>query len=253
MSISPALLIIDRLERPSPLARRQRARSSGFTLIELMVALVLGLVVVGGVMAVFINTYQANAQNIKAVRLNEEMRAIVSMMSRDIRRAGEKPFNWTSTSPAWYATANPFSTVNAWVVSNMSGAPANSCIRLAYSASVTGSVDTNRFGYRLNPNNGSVQAYNHQAGQWSCNSTNSAAWQPITDPAIAWIQSLSFTVTTEPGVTGVAVRSVIVKLQAGTHTRSNAPASITAADCANVDVVCRQIQEKIRVRNDAVL
>ena len=65
-------------------------RDRGFTLIELMITLVLGLVVVGGVMSVFISTYQSNAQNIKMVRLNEEMRAVMSMMSRDIRRAGAR-------------------------------------------------------------------------------------------------------------------------------------------------------------------
>lgn len=228
-------------------------RNRGFTLIELMVSLVLGLVVVGGVMGVFVSTYQANSQNIKSVRLNEEMRAVVSLMSRDIRRAGERTFDWTLTGPAWYATANPFSTENAWVVSNMNTAPADSCIRLAYSISSTGADDTNRFGYRLNPTTGQVQAYNHQSGEWNCNSSDNVAWQSITDPNIAWIQSLSFTVTTEPGITGVAVRSVIVNLRAGTHTRSTDPSNLTAADCSNVDVVCRQIQEKIRVRNDAVL
>ena len=228
-------------------------RNRGFTLIELMVSLVLGLVVIGGVMGVFISTYQANSQNIKAIRLNEEMRAVVSLMSRDIRRAGEKTFDWTSTSPAWYATANPYSTANAWVVSKQTGAPDNSCIRLAYSISAAGTDDTNRFGYRLNSSTGQVQAYNHQAGEWSCNSTDNGAWQSITDENIVWIQSLSFTVTTEPGITGVAVRTVIVNLRAGTHTRDTDPSNLTAADCNNVDVVCRHIQEKIRVRNDAVL
>ena len=224
-------------------------RNRGFTLIELMVSLVLGLVVIGGVMGVFMSTYQANSQNIKAIRLNEEMRAVVSLMSRDIRRAGGKTIDWTTT--AWYVTANPMSTATAWVVSKQTGAPDNSCIRLAYSISATGTANTNRFGYRLDPATGAIKTYRHDtAANWSCN----GAWESITDENIAWIQSLSFTVTTEPGLTGVEVRTVIVNLRAGTHTRSTEPSkNLTAADCSNVDVVCRQIQEKIRVRNDAVL
>ena len=222
-------------------------RNRGFTLIELMVALVLGLVVIGGVMGVFMSTYQANAQNIKAVRLNEEMRAVVALLSRDIRRAGSKTIDWTGT--AWHVTTNPMSTASAWVVSNMNTAPANSCIRLAYALSLTGSTDTNRFGYRLNPTTGQVQAYNHN-NEWNC---DGSGWESVTDPEIAWIQSLSFTVTKEPELTGVEVRTVIVNLRADTHTRSTDPSDLTAADCSNVDVVCRQIQEKIRIRNDAVL
>ena len=222
-------------------------RNRGFTLIELMVALVLGLVVIGGVMGVFMSTYQANAQNIKAIRLNEEMRAVVSLMSRDIRRAGGKTIDWTTT--AWYLSSNPMSTATAWVVSKQTDAPDNSCIRLAYSISATGTADANRFGYRLDPLSGEMLTYNHN-GQWTC---DGSGWQPITDPKIAWIQSLSFTVTKEPGLTSVEVRTVIVNLRAGTHTRSTDPSNLSAAECSNVDVVCRQIQEKIRVRNDAVL
>ena len=222
-------------------------RNRGFTLIELMVALVLGLVVVGGVMGVFMSTYQANAQNIKAVRLNEEMRAIMSLMSRDIRRAGTRDLAWRLT----LGTDNPFSTATAWKVSNMSGAAANSCVRLAYSISNDNGADNaNQFGYRLNATTGSIEAYNHNASQWKCDGTN---WQPVTDAKIAWIRSLVFTTTTEPSLPGVSVRTVVVTLRAATNTRSANPSSLTAADCTKIDVVCRQLVEKIRIRNDAVL
>jgi len=201
-------------------------------------------------MGVFMSTYQANAQNIKAVRLNEEMRAVMSMMSRDIRRAGTRDLAW---QPSLLGTDNPFSTDPAsgmWTVSKMTGAADNSCVRLAYSISNdNGADDANRFGYRLNPTSGAIEAYNHTAGDWSC---NAVPWQPITDQNIAWIRSLVFTTTREPG-TGVDVRTVIVNLRAATHTRSANPATLTAADCTNIDVVCRQLVEKIRIRNDAVL
>jgi type IV pilus assembly protein PilW len=236
---------------PMLLNRPQSQHSRGFTLIELMVALVLGLVVVGGVMAVFMNTYQANAQNIKAVRLNEEMRAVMSMIARDVRRAGGRDFDWNATVN-WYVSANPLATNVSWAVSDTAIAT-DACLRLAYAVSAT---ETNYVGYRLvnnGDNKGEVQLHSPTTtSNWSCADTSNK-WQAITDPEIAWIQSLSFTVTTEPGITGVAVRSVIVNLRAGTHTRSTDPSNLTASDCSNVDVVCRQIQEKIRVRNDAIL
>ena len=222
-------------------------RSRGFTLIELMVALVLGLVVVGGVMGVFISTYQSNSQNIKAIRLNEEMRAVMGLISRDIRRAGIRELAW---QPSLLGSANPFSTATAWVVSDMGAVP-DACIRLAYSVTNdNGTAPANLYGYRLNTTTGAVDMYNHNAGQWNCNGTG---WQPVSDPDIAWIQSLVFTVSTEPGMSGVAVRTVVVTLRAATHTRSTDPSNLTAADCSNIDVVCREIEEKIRVRNDAIL
>jgi prepilin-type N-terminal cleavage/methylation domain-containing protein len=222
-------------------------RHRGFTLIELMVSLVLGMVVIGGVMGVFISTYQANAQNIKAIRLNEEMRAVMSMITRDVRRAGARGFAWNSSTVNWYAT-NPLSTAVAWAVSN-TPAGNNSCLRFAYAVSASAS---NYVGYRLVTDNGKpvIKMYaSSSASNWKCDGNN---WQPVTDPEIAWIQSLVFTATTEPGVTGVAVRTVTVNLRAATHTRSTDPSTQTA-NCNDIDVVCRQLVEKIRVRNDAVL
>lgn len=226
-------------------------RNRGFTLIELMVALVLGLVVVGGVMGVFMSTYQANAQNIKAVRLNEEMRAVMSLISRDVRRAGTRDLAW---QPSLLGSPNPFSTATAWKVSNMSGAAANSCVRLAYSISNDNGADAaNRFGYRLNPTTRAIQTYNHTASDWHCGGSN---WQSVTDSNVAWVQSLVFWTTTEPGLSGIAVRTVVITLRAATHTRSSAPATVSCpvdgSPSTNIDVVCRQLVEKIRLRNDAV-
>jgi len=234
-------------------------RNRGFTLIELMVALVLGLVVIGGVMGVFMSTYQANAQNIKAVRLNEEMRAVMSMITRDVRRAGGRNFDWNTTSVNWYTSANPLATNVSWAVSD-TPAGADTCLRFAYAKDDTLS---NYVGYRLwnvSVNNGAVvrpivqvhftaTANANPPSSWDC---SVGGWQPLTDPEIAWIQSLTFTATTEPGVTGVEVRTVVVKLRAATHTRSSDPSN-TTADCNNIDVVCQQMVEKIRVRNDPVL
>ncbi|MFZ5490950.1 MAG: PilW family protein [Pseudomonadota bacterium] len=225
------------------------ARNRGFTLIELMVALVLGLVVVGGVMGVFMSTYQANAQNIKAVRLNEEMRAVMSLVTRDIRRAGARDLAW---QPSLLGTPNPFSNNVNWVLSRYDGTvPVNSCAMFAYDTDGNDAVDTaDRRGFRLRKE-GALQSVQMRRNGAACNV--SAGWEKITDENVMNVLNLNFTTTLEPGVSGVAVRSVIVTLRGATHTRSVDPATLTAADCTNIDVVCRELVEKIRLRNDAVL
>lgn len=68
-----------------------RRRMTGFGLIELMIALVLGLLVIGAAFAVFqsnLASYRANeGQN----RIQESVRAAFEMMSRDIKAAGGGP------------------------------------------------------------------------------------------------------------------------------------------------------------------
>ena len=208
-------------------------RNRGFTLIELMVALVLGLVVIGGVMGVFMSTYQANAQNIKSMRLTEEMRAIMSLMSRDIRRAGSRQLAW---QPSLLGTPNPFSTATGtnWVVSKYGSEAANSCVLFTYDSDANDTVgNIDKFGYRLNA--GAVEM--RQAG------LNCAAngWENITDEKAAKVLALSFTATTEPGVTSVAVRTAVITLSAATNTRAADPsknaagAALSQSDCTNID------------------
>lgn len=231
-------------------------RSRGFTLVELMIALVLGLLVVGGVMGVFMSTYQANAQNIKSVRLNEEMRAVMSLISRDIRRAGTRDLAW---QPSLLGSANPYANNLNWVLTRYDATvPTNSCVQFAYDAdglfnpspTVLDWVSTvDRRGYRLR-RQGTLQSVEMRRTGTPC---NGAGWEKITDQNVMNVLDLNFTTTLEPGMLGVAVRTVIVTLRGATHTRSTAPATLTAADCTNVDVVCRQLVEKIRLRNDAVL
>jgi len=223
-------------------------RNRGFTLIELMVALVLGLVVVGGVMGVFMSTYQANAQNIKSVRLNEEMRAVMSLISRDIRRAGTRDLAW---QPSLLGSANLFANNVNWVLTRYDGTvPVNSCALFAYDTDGNDIVDNvDRRGYRLR-REGTLQYVQMRRTGTPC---NGAGWEKITDENVMNVLNLNFTTTIEPGMSGVAVRTVIVTLRGATHTRSADPATLTAADCTNIDVVCRQLVEKIRLRNDAVL
>ena len=257
MSNSISLPMINRVMRQRPHACRQRAGSAGFTLIELMVALVLGLVVVGGVMGVFMSTYQANAQNIKSVRLNEEMRAVMSMMTRDIRRAGVRDLAW---QPSLLGTPNPYANNLNWLVTGYNAAvPVNSCVQFTYDAdglfnpspTVLDWVSTvDRRGYRLR-REGTLQFVEMRRTGTDC---DGGGWEKLTDENIMNVLDLDFAVTIEPGTTtGVEVRTVIVTLDAATHTRSASPANLTTADCTNIDVVCRRLVEKIRLRNDAVL
>lgn len=59
----------------------------GFTLIELMVALVVGLVVTFAAVSFVVSVAKANSEDIRITRLTQELRALSEIMARDIRRA----------------------------------------------------------------------------------------------------------------------------------------------------------------------
>lgn len=74
---------------------RHRATSvrlqSGFSIVELMVALLLGLVLLGGVISIFLTNQQAFRTNENLGRLQENARISFELMARELRQAGGNP------------------------------------------------------------------------------------------------------------------------------------------------------------------
>ena len=60
----------------------------GFTLVELMIALVAGLIVSGAVLAFFFSSMKSNGEYVQSTRLTQELRNNLDLMTRDLRRAG---------------------------------------------------------------------------------------------------------------------------------------------------------------------
>ncbi len=81
-------------------------RHRGFTIMELLVGMVVGLLVMGAVISVYLAVLGSSGTVIKGSRLNQEMSAIMTIMANDIRRAG-----YWGTAAFAQATANPFSQV----------------------------------------------------------------------------------------------------------------------------------------------
>lgn len=69
------------------------ARQRGVTLIELMVALVLGLVVSGAALALFLTSRQTYVASENMDRIQETSRTAFELMARDIREADSNPCN----------------------------------------------------------------------------------------------------------------------------------------------------------------
>ncbi len=68
--------------------QRTVARQQGFTLVELMVGMVVGLIVISGVIALYITVIQGSAFATREARLTQETRISIDFMTDDLRRAG---------------------------------------------------------------------------------------------------------------------------------------------------------------------
>lgn len=70
-----------------------RKAHGGFTLIELLVAMFLGLVVLAAVLKVFVSQNETNAAQQEVAYAQQNVRAAMDLMAREIRNAGYDPEN----------------------------------------------------------------------------------------------------------------------------------------------------------------
>jgi type IV pilus assembly protein PilW len=80
------------------LMRNREAVQTGFSLIELMVAMVLGLLVVGAAIGIFVSNKQTYQTTEGLGRVQESSQIAFELMSRDIREAGANPCDVTLTA-----------------------------------------------------------------------------------------------------------------------------------------------------------
>lgn len=106
-----------------------RGKVGGFTLIELMIAMVLGLIVIGAVLALSLSLMRANNQTIAGTRLTQELRAVAGLMASDLRRAGGV------VDPLTVATANNGNPLNPFAAISTATA---GCIQYGYAGAEAG-------------------------------------------------------------------------------------------------------------------
>jgi prepilin-type N-terminal cleavage/methylation domain-containing protein len=115
-------------------------KSHGFSLIELMVGLAVGLILLTAMMALVVSVLRANADAVASAKLNQEGRAIGDIMHRELKRARYSGL-YLDFVGAGASPANPFG--------NITGADASlplvndDCIKFSYDADDDGALDAN--------------------------------------------------------------------------------------------------------------
>jgi type IV pilus assembly protein PilW len=177
-----------------------RKQQAGVTLVELMIGLLVGLIVVAAGISVFTTSIKGQSDNIKLSRLNQDMRTMMDIMVRDIRRAG-----FVTSDPAANLTAlrnNPFfDNTASGATTDIAIHDGGACIVYSYNRDddanndgvtdeIPSAVDSNeRLGFRLS--DGELDMRLSGATNENC---TDGTWQTITEPEVA-ITALTFTPT----------------------------------------------------------
>lgn len=85
-----------------------KGKQSGFTIVEMMVALVLGLILFAGMVQIYLSTKRTHTITEGLSRLQESTRFSLDMIARDIRMAGFVPCGQPQTTATLVNDANTF-------------------------------------------------------------------------------------------------------------------------------------------------
>lgn len=116
------------------------ARQRGFSLVELMVGLAVGLVLLTAMVALVVSVLRANADVVSGAKLNQEGRAIGDIMHRELKRARYSGSYLTFVG----AGATPPNAFGAITGADASQPLVNDdCVKFAYDADDDGVIDAN--------------------------------------------------------------------------------------------------------------
>lgn len=217
--------------------RQAEVKQTGFSLIELMVSMIVGLLVLAAVTAIFLSMLNSNNDNLKSIRLNQDLRAAMSLMARNIRRAGSD--REAAAHSIVVPAIKPFQveglTADQVVqVSSNEAGTANKCITFSYdeiTAGTSGDRDSpgELYGYRWDETDETIQARENAA---TCAANSN--WGDVTDNTLILIKDLNFVDTsTSTGLPGVApVRQITVTITG--ELTSDATVSRTLTETINI-------------------
>lgn len=199
----------------------------GMGLIELLVAILVGLIVIAAVTSLVLATLRMDTETLRMTRLTQDMRSVMALVTRDIRRAGYWPYAIEDLGSG--ASSNPHLEISF----DDDPADGASCIRYSRHEDGAGGIE----GFRFDAENLWIEAAN---GPLECEAVS--GWIPITDdhPDDRLIEITDFSFRTPDGgpfptAGGVTIREIVVSIE---------------GRLADDPTVTRRIEETIRVRND---
>lgn len=258
-------------------------KQSGYTLIEIMIASLIGLIIVAATIGIYTATVKSSSNTIKSARLNHDLESIMSLMVNDIRRAGY----WGGAVVGANSQQNPFTIAPETIDINIppnNFAPSGiavmdytdaaatvhpgGCILYSYDADSDGHYDdnvngifeplpvddTNEFyGFRLEGNTVEMRL----TGTTTADCTN-GFWRPMTINAGSEninVTALTFTTTYKCLIAGVSYDNTVCAAVAAPGQKAVESRQIDivlTGQLANDATVTKTLTGTVKVRNNRI-
>ena len=240
---------------------------AGFSLVELMVALVAGMIVVGAVLAFTVSSVRANSDYVQSTRLMQELRNTTDYMTVELKRAGydEKAMRYV---------ANPTSTaVSHFAPMQIDTTAGANCIIYAYDTKydspngqgkidlaggelrgirrkTTGGVGVIEVAVSTSTATPSCAGAGPDYSQYPVDCNTSSGWCPLSDPRV--LDVTAFTVnTTGSGTDSNGVRDVAGGSTFNALEQRELQLTVTGA-LRSDSTLTRTVRSNVKVRADCL-
>ncbi|MDD2920363.1 hypothetical protein [Rhodoferax sp.] len=221
---------------------KSRRLSQGLSIVELLIGIAIGLFILAGASAMLVNSVTNSRRLLLETRINQDLRATMDLISRDLRRGaywGNSLAGTVATGSASITQPNPYSAVTVGGSIQVNYAYTRDAVE-------NNALDntTEAFGFRLNTTSKAIQM---NMGE---------SWQTLTNTDILIIPAFVIT----PTETTIDVRAACAKPCTDTATAPTCPRiqvrsyNLTLTGTSKTDAaVSRTLHSQVRVRNDAMI
>jgi len=227
-------------------------KQAGFTLIEIMIALLIGLIIIAATITIYISTIKGSSDTLNSARLNHDLESAMSLMVNDIRRAGY----WGRAIAGADSSTNPFTTGTANIQ-----IPMATCILYSYDAgSPPDGIPDNGEYYGFKFQGGAISMRSADAAETTANCTG-AGWNTLTVEESVSITGLRFTSSYKcldnsaipPAVVSFNTTCAAAALPVGHKAVESRQIDITLTGSVVGDAaVTKTLTSTVKVRNDRI-
>lgn len=240
------------------------------TLVETMVALVLGLIVAAAMLAMMSNTLGSGTRTIEMARLQQEIRTVMQLVTRDVRRSA---YNAEAIRCFGNIDCGSDGTFPNGLPGEISISAANDCFLFEMDRNHDGDpTNDGPGGFRLVRTNGAgrIQMWTGD-GDTTCTSTDTA-WIDVTDPGLVDVRDFRACLeidaddaecsglledgAADPNVPGsLSFSDVVEDDGAGnlTYQRTRKLYLLVSAELIGQPDIARTLIDVIQVRNDIIV
>lgn len=227
----------------------RRHTSAGLSIVELLVGIAVGMFVLAGATIVTTNQMIENRRLLLETQIQQDLRAAMDIVSRDVRRSGYWGNSYSSVAPIKGVVLNPYSPAGAFSTTS-------DVISYTLNRDVV-NPDDNVVSF--NEQNGFV--FNSDAGTIDVQ-LGAGNYQALTDPSVVRITQFSATVNTtaldlpvcaSPPCAMTAPTSALTAACGGVSRTLVRDVTITiVGEAVHDPSVKRSLANTVRVRNDQV-